>query len=43
MSEASDSVHVRIIIADYAVADQRGKVTIVGAGLDLLQLAGDRK
>jgi hypothetical protein len=36
MSEASDSAHVRIIIADYAVADQQGKVTLVGAGVTVL-------
>jgi hypothetical protein len=33
MSEASRSAHVRIIVADYAVVDGAGKITMVGAGI----------
>lgn len=36
MSDASKSAHVRITIADYAVVDQQGKATIVGAGVTIL-------
>lgn len=36
MSEASKTASVRLIIADYAVADRVGKVTIVGAGATVL-------
>jgi hypothetical protein len=35
MSDASESAHVRITIADYAVADPLGKVTMVGAGIGI--------
>jgi hypothetical protein len=35
MSGASDSAHVRIVIADYAVADAAGKITMVGAGVSI--------
>jgi hypothetical protein len=35
MSDASDSAHVRIVIADYAVADPTGKLTMVGAGIGI--------
>lgn len=33
MSEASQTAHVRIFLADYAVADPGGKVTMVGGGI----------
>jgi hypothetical protein len=33
MSDASDSAHVRIFIADYAVAALDGKITMVGGGI----------
>jgi hypothetical protein len=33
MSEASQSAHVRILVADYAVADATSKATLVGAGI----------
>src|ERR1700739_61419 len=37
MSEAADSAHVRIILADYAVADpNNGKITIVGGGISVV-------
>jgi hypothetical protein len=36
MSAASDSAHVRIMIADYAVVDHRGKATMVGAGVSII-------
>jgi hypothetical protein len=36
MSEASKSAHVRIFLADYAVADPGGKVTIVGGGIAII-------
>jgi hypothetical protein len=35
MSEASQSAHVIIVLADYAVADQQGKMTLVGAGVSI--------
>jgi hypothetical protein len=35
MSEVSASAHVRILIADYGVIDQHGKVTIVGGGITI--------
>jgi hypothetical protein len=35
MSEASESAHVRIFLADYAVADAGGKVTMVGGGISI--------
>lgn len=38
MSEASDSAHVRVIIADYAVVDTNSKLTIVGGGLSVIAL-----
>jgi hypothetical protein len=38
MSEASESAHVRIVLADYVVADQQGKVTLVGAGLSIFSV-----
>jgi hypothetical protein len=36
MSEASDSAHVRIVLADYAVADVGGKITMVGGNLGII-------
>jgi hypothetical protein len=36
MSEASDSAHVRIFLADYAVADSSGKFTLVGGGITII-------
>jgi len=35
MSEASQSAHVRIVLADYAVGDDKGKMTLVGAGVSI--------
>jgi hypothetical protein len=35
MSDASDTAHVRITIADYAVVDPQGKATVVGAGVSI--------
>lgn len=36
MSAASDSAHVRIFLADYAVADAGHKITMVGAGISIV-------
>jgi hypothetical protein len=38
MSDASDSAHVRIFLADYAVADDKGKFTMVGGGIAIIGL-----
>jgi hypothetical protein len=38
MSDASDSAHVRIVIADYGIGDQAGKMTLVGAGVSIIPL-----
>jgi hypothetical protein len=39
MSDVSDSAHVRIFIADYAVADPvTGKITMVGGGIGVCNL-----
>jgi hypothetical protein len=40
MSEASESAHVRIVLADYGV-DQQGKVTLVGAGISIFAVNPD--
>jgi hypothetical protein len=36
MSEASESAHVRLFLADYAVADAAGKITLVGGGISIV-------
>ncbi|WP_141244903.1 hypothetical protein [Mycobacterium intracellulare] len=36
MSEASESAHVRIFLADYAIVDPLGKITVVGGGISIL-------
>ena len=36
MSEAAQSAHVRIILADYAAADDKGKLNIVGGGISIV-------
>ncbi len=36
MSEAAESAHVRIILADYAAADDKGKLNIVGGGISII-------
>lgn len=36
MSEAAESAHVRIILADYAAADDTGKLNIVGGGISIV-------
>jgi hypothetical protein len=36
MSEASDSAHVRILLADYAVADDAGKISMIGASISII-------
>jgi len=35
MSDAGDSAHVQILLADYAVADAAGKLTVVGGGISV--------
>jgi len=35
MSEPSQSAHVRIVLADYAVSDQQTKMTVVGGGVNI--------
>ncbi len=40
MSEASESAHVRIVLADYGV-EQQGKVTLVGAGISIFGVNPD--
>jgi hypothetical protein len=36
MSAVSDTAHVRIFLADYGVADNTGKLTMVGAGVNII-------
>lgn len=36
MSEVAESAHVRIILADYAAADDKGKLNIVGGGISIV-------
>ena len=38
MSEASQSAHVRILLADYAVTDASSKTTLVGGGITITGL-----
>jgi hypothetical protein len=40
MSDASESAHVRIVLADYGV-EQQGKVTLVGAGISIFGVNPD--
>jgi len=35
MTEAFESAHVRLFLADYAVADAGGKITMVGGGITI--------
>jgi len=43
VSDVSDAAVVRILIADYAVADQGGKVNIIGGGLTGVGLNPDTR
>src|SRR5262245_34245575 len=36
MTAVAESAHVRIILADYAAADQKGKLNIVGGGISVV-------
>lgn len=36
MSEAAESAHVRIVMADYVNADPSGKINLVGAGITFI-------